>query len=208
MCFAAKWKGEKKVHFYSIFDHGRAEMVGAAHDLLSQADVVAHYNGNSHDLPILNKEFLLEGLPPPAPYKSVDYYRVVKKNFKFPSGKLEYVAEALGIGSKLKHEGHELWVKCMAGDPVAWAKMQKYNKQDVVLLDALDDKLLPWITGHPNWGLFGDFDCPNCGSGDLRKEGHARTALGIYQRYQCRTCHTWSRDTRRIDGAHKTQEKF
>lgn len=209
MCFAAKWKGERKVHFYSTFDHGREAMVQAAHDLLSEADVVGHYNGNSHDIPILNKEFILEGLNPPAPYKSIDYYRVVKKNFKFASGKLEYVADALGIGKKISHEGHMLWVKCMAGDPAAWKMMEKYNKQDVVLLDDLDDKLLPWITNHPNANLFGvDGGCTNCGSGDARKEGYAYTGQGIYQRYQCRTCGTWFQDTRRIDGSTVRQVKF
>lgn len=208
MCFAAKWKGERTTHFYSTFHDGRQEMISQAHKLLSEADAVVTYNGNGHDLPILNKEFVLEGLAPPAPYKSIDLYQVVKKKFKFPSGKLAYVSEALGIGSKVSHEGHTLWVKCLAGDGAAWNKMARYNKQDVILLDELYDKLLPWISSHPNYGLYGGHSCPNCGGDDLRREGFAHTALGSYQRYQCRACSTWSRDCKRTDGVTITQEKF
>ncbi len=42
----------------------------------------------------------------------------------------------------------------MNKDPAAWKVMEKYNKQDVLLLEKVYDRLLPWIKSHPNHHLF------------------------------------------------------
>jgi len=72
---------------------------------------------------------------------------VVKANFKFPSNKLDYVAQALGVGSKFKHSGFDLWIGCMEGNGKSWAEMKKYQIQDVVLLEELYQVLVPWLPG-------------------------------------------------------------
>ena len=46
---------------------------------------------------------------------------------RFDSNKLDYVSKYLGIGEKVRHEGHELWVKCMEKDNAAWKRMKEYN---------------------------------------------------------------------------------
>lgn len=192
MCWAAKWHGSKTVEFDSEFQtKDRRTMLKRMHTLLDQADVVVHYNGKKFDIPTLNKEFLLVGLTPPSPYKQIDILQVVKSNFRFPSNKLDYVAERLGFGNKHSHEGHTLWVKCMAGDPKAWKTMKTYNMKDVVLLEKVYMKVLPWIKNHPNRALYGTapvHSCPNCGSEKLKKNGTAKTAAGVWQRYQCLSC--------------------
>lgn len=203
LCFAAKWHGSKKVLFYSVHHHGKEAMVQAAHDLLSEADAVVHYNGAKFDMPHLHREFVTAGLEPPAPYAQVDLLRVVKKQFRFPSNKLDYVAQALNLGAKHHHTGHQLWIDCMAGSDKAWNLMRRYNRQDVVLTEKLYDKLLPWITSHPTVGLYdgrtGD-SCPNCGGTELRMQGRAYTAISVYQRYRCADCGKWSRGNKRLEG--------
>ena len=72
---------------------------------------------------------------------------ITKANFLFPSNKLDYVAQKLGVGAKVKHSGFKLWIKCMAGDKKAWAEMKKYQIQDVNLLVDLYYELLPWFVG-------------------------------------------------------------
>lgn len=209
MCFAAKFMDERKVHFYSEFEHGREAMVQAAHDLLSETDVVMHWNGDRFDLPRLNLEFILAGLTPPAPYKSIDLLKVVKNNFQFTSNKLAYVSERLGLAGKIKHEGHEMWIKCLAGDPKAWAAFKRYNIQDVRLLEEIYDKVRPWITSHPHHGLYsGDSDvCPNCGSADGERRGFALTGMGRFQRFRCRGCGAWYRSNQRQLGVTTTQTR-
>ena len=174
-------------------------MLKGIHGLLNDADAVVHYNGTKFDIPTLNKEFLLHTFNPPSPYKQIDLLRVVRSNFRFPSNKLDYVAQRLGLGKKHEHEGHELWVKCMNGDKDAWKRMEQYNIQDVVLLESLYNSLRPWIRNHPNHNLFADDHvCPNCASTRLQKRGTSISSTGTYQRYQCLACGTWSQSTKSV----------
>ena len=199
LCWSAKWLGEEEIYFDSLYNSTPRRMLKKIHKLLEETDVVIHYNGQSFDIPTLNKEFLLYGMPPPASYQQIDLLRVVRKQFRFQSNKLEYVAKALDIGQKVKHPGFELWVQCMNKEPEAWEMMERYNKQDTNLLEALYLRLLPWITNHPNHGLYADeMICPNCGGEELVRRGFSYTQAGKYQRYQCSTCHTWSRDRKGV----------
>ena len=67
LCYAAKWYGESKIMFDSIQKSGKQKMLDSVHKLLDEADAIVHYNGSRFDIPILHKEFLLAGMPPPAP---------------------------------------------------------------------------------------------------------------------------------------------
>lgn len=194
LCWSAKWLGSQEILFDSVHNSSKKRMLKGIYKLLAEADAVIHYNGSRFDIPTLNKEFLLLGWTPPAPYQQIDLLRTARKQFRFPSNKLEYIAKSLGLGEKTKHAGHDLWVKCMAGDNAAWAVMEEYNKNDVVLLEDVYNKLLPWITTHPSHGLYSGNDvCPNCGSVHLVKRGFFYTTLSKYQRYKCKNCGTWSR---------------
>ena len=196
LCWAAKWDGVRGIMFDSLYYSSNKKMMKGLHDLLEEADVVVHYNGTKFDIPTINKEFLLLGLGPPSPYKQIDLLRTARQKFKFPSNKLDYVAQALGIGKKVTHVGHELWIKCMNNDPKAWKMMEKYNKGDVTLLEKLYECLLPWISNHPNYGLYSDLDrpvCTNCGSHNLHSRGYSRTKTQIYRRFHCTNCGTWNR---------------
>lgn len=201
LCFAAKWLGEKKVTFHSVRE-GQKEMLYEAHELLSEADVVVHWNGDQFDIPVMNREFYTTGMAPPAPSKQLDLYKTSKKQFAFPSHKLQYVSKVSGLEGKANHTGMSTWVGCMNGDDKSWKIMEKYNKQDVVLLEDLYKKMLPWITSHPNIALYeesAEAVCPTCGSADLRKEGFEYTLTAKYQRYQCRTCGRWSKSGKRVE---------
>lgn len=196
MCWAARWLGETEIFYDSVHKSKPKKMLKGIHKMLTEADAVIHYNGTRFDIPTLNKEFLLHGLPPPATYKQIDLLRTARDRFRFPSNKLDYVAQALGVGKKHKHAGHDLWVKCMAGDEDSWKIMEEYNKQDVVLLEAVYDKLLPWIKNHPNRALYSESEelqCPNCGGTSFKKRGYSYTATQKYQRYQCGDCGSWHR---------------
>jgi hypothetical protein len=197
LCWAAKWLGEDEIIFDSVHQSKPKKMLKGIYDLLNAADAVIHYNGTKFDIPTLNKEFLLHNYAPPSPYKQIDLLRVARSQFRFPSNKLDYVAQRLGLGKKQEHEGHDLWVKCMNGDKDAWKRMESYNIQDVVLLESLYSRLLPWIKHHPNHNLFTDNTvCPTCAGTRLQKRGTAVSSTGRYQRYQCSSCGSWSQGTK------------
>ena len=173
LCVSAKWLGEKEVLFYSIKEHGVGSMLQAIHNLIEEADIVVHYNGTKFDIPTLQREFLTEGLAPPSPIKQIDLLKVVRKQFRFSSNKLDYVCQRLGLGNKVRHKGMQLWRDCMAGNDKAWAVMERYNKRDVVLLEKLYHRLLPWIPNHPNVTLYTGVvaSCPRCGSAKFQSRG-------------------------------------
>lgn len=200
LCWAAKWYKEDDIYFDSVYRNDPEQMVRNVHALLDEADAVIHYNGRKFDIPTINKEFLQYGLPPPSPYKQIDLLETARKQFRFTSNKLDYVSQFLGLGNKTKHRGYDLWKGCMNGDKECWEEMETYNIQDVVLLEKLYDRLLPWIERHPNMSLYnlGEMKCTNCGSEHLQRRGYAHTSVGIYQRWQCNDCGSWSR-TRKIE---------
>ena len=195
LCFSAKWAGSDET-FYASVQHGyTTRMLETIHKLLDEADVVVHYNGKRFDIPTLNREFLLFGMAPPAPYKQVDLLPVVRRQFKFASNKLDFVVQQLGLGQKQAHAGHEMWIGCMNGDRASWDMMKAYNIQDVAITEELYYKLLPWIPNHPNVGVYKGIGevCPTCGGIHLQKRGFTFTGACKYQRYQCQGCKTWSR---------------
>jgi len=200
LCWSAKWAGDTKIYYASVQKSTPEIMLSKIHKLLDEADAVVHYNGTKFDIPTLNKEFLLYGFAPPSPYKQVDLLRTMRGSFRFPSNKLDYVVQRLGLGSKTAHEGHELWVKCMAGEKDAWKKMEEYNKQDVVLLEKVYNKVMPWIKNHPNHNLYEDGAvCPKCGSQYVQRRGVSKTLTLTYQRFQCQDCGSWSQGTKKED---------
>jgi len=195
-CFASKWHGTDKVDFFSEFHHGRDRMLEELFVRMDEADVVSTYNGDNFDLPWIQRE-----LHPriPSPFVSVDLYKVGKKNMRFLSHKLAYVTQQLELTGKYGHEGFELWVKCLAGDPKAWAEMRRYNKQDALTQDELLTELLPYVVNMPAASLFDEslpaLSCQNCGSVHLHRRGYKRTKTRRYPQYQCQGCGHWQRGT-------------
>lgn len=201
ICFAAKWAGKKKMEFWSDYHDGHEEMLAVAWELLDEADVVCHYNGKQFDIPNLNREIAMAGMPPPSPFQQLDLLSVVRKNFRFTSNKLAHVSVEMGLPGKIDTD-FDLWLGCMANDETSWAEMRKYNKQDVILLEQLHEKLRPWCGSVANTQLFDVGDgCPFCGSLNLIRNGFAYTQLGKFQRFVCRDCGGHSRVAKRTAGA-------
>lgn len=203
ICFAAKWLGEDKVMFFK-----GQQAVKEAHRLLSEADLVVTYNGDRYDIKRLNNEFLKAGMAPPKPYRSIDLIKTNRKQFDLPYKKLDYLAQVTDMGGKIKHSGFDLWIDCMNGDPEAWAKMEEYNKHDVVLTEGLYVKLLPWLTGIPHMGMFvAEGQCPYCGSDNIVETDDEITAL--VQRYKllhCNNCQGWSRGNKPVRSPLETRK--
>lgn len=209
LSWAAKWYGRGGVMFGSVNRHSARQMILSVYKLLDEADAVCHFNGKKFDIPTLNREFLLMGLPPPSPFKHIDLLQTCRQQFKFASNKLDYVSQALGEGAKTEHKGMELWRGCMNGDAASWRTMEAYNKNDVLLTERLYERLMPWIKSHPNHNLYeDDACCPNCGSQKRQARGTAMTNGSEYARFQCtstlpltgRKCGKWYRGNKAIQG--------
>ena len=170
-------------------------------NLLDEADVVITQNGKSFDVKKLNARFVINKLPPPSSYKHIDTKLIASKHFGFTSNKLEYMTDKLCTKyKKLKHKkfpGHEMWTECLKGNQDAWKEMEKYNKHDVLALEELYTKLIPWDSSI-NFNLYHDqlHTVCKCGNTNLIKNGFYYTNVGKFQRYKCKstTCGAESRD--------------
>lgn len=201
LSFAWKWLGEKTVHVKALPDYklykkepeNDIELMKDLHALMSSAHVVIGHNSDGFDNKKANTRFIIHKMNPPEPYRSVDTLKVARRYFKFDSNKLDDLAKYLEIGRKVHTGGKKLWFDCMGGVASAWARMKKYNKMDVVLLEAVYKRLLPWMAQHPNLGVFSDEDvsCPKCQSTHLQSRGKAITNSGTHNRFQCQDCGGW-----------------
>jgi len=200
LCFAAKWLDAKTTEIHSLPDFKSYKkdmtddkaLVQKLWDLVDQADVVIAHNGDKFDIKVMNARFLANGLQPPSPYKTVDTCKVARGKFGFNSNRLNDLGIVLGLGKKFETGGFALWKGCMAGDKASWAKMKKYNKIDVTLLEKVYKRMRPWMTIHPNVGINrGRHACNHCGSKNTQNRGFAYAKIQKSQRYQCQDCYGW-----------------
>lgn len=208
MCWSAKWLGDDEIFCESLIDHkytpGKEDdkpILKNLHRLLDQADVCIYHNGDKFDRRKVNARFIINGFPPPSPYKSIDTLKAARQNFCFTSNRLDDLGKMLGVGRKVDTNGYNLWLKCLDGDKEAWGLMKEYNKQDVLLLERIYLKLRPYMKNHPNLNLnlYGGIErCPICHSINVYKQGFAFTATGKYQRYQCNDCGKWAQGRKNL----------
>jgi hypothetical protein len=156
--------------------------------LFDEADIIIAHNGKRFDVPNMNAKFLIHGLIPPSPYVQIDTLEVAKKNFGFTYNNLNYICSILGIDGKIE-TSFELWKGCMKGDRKSLLDMEKYNRNDTIILEEVYLRLRPWIKNHPNLGVYMELDtpvCKNCGSDKLtymNKYHHTQT--GKFELYRC-----------------------
>ena len=200
---AAKWLNSPKMIWLSEDKMPHEEMIAKAHELVSEADIIVTYNGKNFDMKHLRREFIQAYMPPPEPWYDVDLLSEVRKLYRFPSNKLAYVTDRLGLSGKMKNDGHELWVRCMAGDPKAWAQMKRYALQDVRVTEELFLRIQGYIVGLPLASLYDALGEPEecfCGSKKFHRRGYYYTAQSRYQKFQCQGCMRWVRGARRDKG--------
>ncbi len=201
LSFAYKWLGEKQTNVvalpdFKVYKKDKEDdfyLIEELWRLFDQAEVVVAHNGKSFDVKKTYAKFIEHGLPPPSPVRVVDTKLVAKRYFMFNSNKLDDVGNLLGLGRKIDTGGFDLWLGCAGGDLKSWAKMKKYNKQDVVLLEKVYLKMLPFMVDHPNLSVLDDKRgaCANCGEETLQKRGFGIKGQTRVQRYQCQTCGAW-----------------
>jgi hypothetical protein len=204
LCFAYKWLGEKETYCIALPDfkgykkdkESDEELVKKLWELFDKAEIVVAQNGNAFDIKKANARFIKWHLDPPSFYQTVDTLKIARKFFKFDSNKLDDLGDYLGIGRKIRTE-KGLWRDCMKGDKHAWDLMERYNKNDVILLEKVYYKLRAWDTSAPNMNLLigGVFCCPTCGSSNTEKRGFRYSKVNIYQQYKCLNCGRWSTGT-------------
>lgn len=198
LSFAYKYSGQKEVYcFTKEGEKTDKKLVERLHKLFEDADVLVAHNGDSFDIKKTNARMLYHGMKPPKITSSIDTKKAAKSRFNFNSNSLDDLGNYLGLGRKVKHQGFDLWLGCMADDAASWKEMAKYNKQDVVLLEKVYEKFKPWMLTHPNMAkLINPTDnalgvCQTCTSTDVQKRGFRATRTSVKQQWVCNACDSW-----------------
>lgn len=214
LCFAAKWRDSDKIIFKAAWDdddeQAYKDMILAGWKLLDEADIVVTWNGDRFDNQWFEGEFARLELgveKRPRPYKSLDLFKLVRKNFKasLMSLKLDWSARMLIGDKKTSHGGMDLWHDIRYGTRAekraAQKIMKEYNQQDVVLTGKLLEKYIPWT--NINFALYannedGLLHCTKCNSTDLRRAGIKMysTSAFAYHMWRCKECGATSRGKR------------
>lgn len=200
LSWAAKWLGDPpdKVMYMDqrhepIEDDSK--ILKGIWKLLNEADIVVTQNGKSFDQRKLQARFLLNGMKPPSTYRHIDVKILAQKHFALISHKLEYMTDKLCVKYKKlkkhgKFEGFEMWKECLKGNVKAWKEMEKYNKYDVLSLEELYTKLIPWDTSV-NFSVYSDRPISVCSCGKRYEEVKNRfvfTNTGKFQKFRCPRC--------------------
>lgn len=201
------WNDEKKPQTYCLPDfpgykkdpENDIHLIEKIREALDAADLVIAHNGDSFDLPKIRARMAFHHLAPPSPFKTYDTLRVARRLFAFTSNKLNDLGVYLQAGEKVPTGGFDLWLRTMRGDKEAWAKMRKYNGQDVILLRNVYNELKIWDPAHPNISLNKNEDlcCPVCGhSKYIERRGFLNLQSFRAQRFICNKkkggCGKWS----------------
>lgn len=210
LCFAAKFHGERRIHFHSAWEDGEKGMARALHKLLDEADAVAGWNSDKFDVRWIQAQFLKHGMGKPSSFVKVDLMKSVKRQVYLPSYKLDFVAQWLGVGRKVRTGGFDLWSDVLSGCQKARNKMRRYNIGDTTLTEQVFDRLNAkgWVIGLPNASVTEGHCCsnPTCQSENLVRRGYSVTKTRRYARWQCKDCGTWMQSVHSEPGSAKLKQ--
>jgi len=197
--WAAKYLNESEI--YSDFmtsqeaiHRNTSRIAKSCWDFLSTCDYVIGHNFQSFDSRYINTEFLMHNLPP-LKYGIVDTLSVAKQNMRFDSNKLSFINKKLGIREKLSNDGFPMWSASSDGNSEALKNMEDYCRGDITSTEDLFFKLRPYIRNF-NVALYNEIDvfqCPVCGSTNLKEEGFYFSNAGKWISARCLDCKCISR---------------
>ena len=197
ICICYKWEDQKEVHSLN-WDHKQNDkrMLEAFIKVINQSDEAIGHNGDKFDLAWIRTRCLFHGIDMFPRYTTIDTLKIARQKFRFNSNKLNYIADFLGFGQKIKTE-FGLWKRIMFDKcPTAMADMIKYCKKDVILLEKVYTELAKHIESRTHYGVVFGQDrgsCKECGSDELIKQRKNVLASGLIKiTYKCKTCGKYS----------------
>jgi uncharacterized protein YprB with RNaseH-like and TPR domain len=193
ICIAYKWEEEKEV--YCIQWDGKQsdkKLLQKFIEVANQSIELVGHNGDKFDLPWIRTRCLYHRIDMFPHYTSVDTLKISRSKFKFNSNRLNYIANYLGLGGKIKTD-FALWKKIvLQNDKAAMKKLADYCKRDVILLENVYNHLKFHTKHVTHYGvIFGQdkSSCPECGSDDLVRSNSRITSTGLKKiQYRCNTC--------------------
>ncbi len=154
--------------------------------ILESADEVVTQNGDRFDIPWIRTRALHHGIPMSPNVVSIDTYKLAKYKFRFNSNRLDYLSQFMNKRRKIKTD-YDLWKDVLLKNcGKALARMVRYCKRDVNILEEVWDEMNPYVQAksHVGHGL-----CPECGGNRVIVNKTRISAAGYKRKcYQCQDC--------------------
>jgi uncharacterized protein YprB with RNaseH-like and TPR domain len=202
ICICYKWEESKEV-FEVHWDSKQCDkaLLQKFIKISNEADELVGHNGDRFDLAWIRTRCLYHNIDMFPNYITIDTLKIARSKFKFNSNKLNYIADFLGIGQKIKTE-FGLWKDIVLHkDKKAMDAMIKYCKKDVILLEKVYKALQGHIAPKTHYGMIFGGDrgsCPECGSDQIIRNLVRYSATGLKKIvFQCKTCHKHHTKTER-----------
>lgn len=193
ICICYKWQGKDKV--YSLkWDSNQDDkkMLTEFIKIANGCDELVGHNGDKYDLAFIRTRCLFHGIEMFPTYYTIDTLKQARSKFKFNSNKLDYIAQYLGVGAKIKTT-YNLWKDIvLQKDKDAMNQMIEYCKVDVEILEKVYLKMQSHIVQKLHHGMLlggKKNSCPECGGTDFYINRRTVSVSG-YQKYQlkCKAC--------------------
>lgn len=151
----------------------------------NQSDEMIAHNGDRFDIKWIRTRCIFHRVPMFPDYKTLDTLKKAKSGFNFNSNKLDYIAQFLGVGAKVKHSGFDMWKNVMKGDPVALKEMSVYCEGDIIVLEDVYLTMQNYIKQNTHTGVLNGnlkYSCQSCGSENVELFKNVVTTAGTIKR--------------------------
>ncbi len=216
ICFGYRVYGErKKAQVISLWDYPTTwnrnvnndyPLVKAIHSILKDADILVTHNGKRFDMPFINTRIMYHmrhtpnhglSLLPNMPH--VDTCKIAKNHLFLFNNRLNTLGKFLNLGEKKDTGGWDLWVEVYHRNKKSMQKMSRYCARDVDLTCEVFSVLKAVAKDMPNLGMYSKNKvCTKCGSTEVIARGPRPTKTRIVQTYRCKTCGSWSQQTKHL----------
>ena len=195
ICICYKWEDDKDVMSLNWdAKQNDKRMLEQFVTVANSATELVGHNGDKFDLAWIRTRCLFHGIDMFPNYITIDTLKIARSKFRFNSNRLNYIADFLGIGQKIKTE-FNLWKDILLHkDKKAMEDMIKYCKKDVILLEKVFKHLNNHIPSKSHYGvLYGNYrsSCPECGADreNLLRNNTRTTAAGVVKvQMRCKVC--------------------
>ena len=208
ICAAARWYGEEDVMFAAEWEVGGYDaFMREVWSWVDEADILIGHNMAAFDSKHLMSGWAEMGLPAPSPFKVIDTLKIARGSLNMESNTLDSLAKRLGVESKSDKYDVQVAQAAVAGDKDAQARIEGYNRGDIVASEALFDRLRPYARNIPHLGMWTDDElaCPSCGSTMTATGKTVHANVQRYEHLHCPNCGSHARGTATLKNPTRTR---
>jgi hypothetical protein len=193
ICISYKWESEEVIHTLT-WDKNQCDkkMLTKFVAVANQADELIAHNGDRFDIKWVRTRCIYHRIPMFPNYKTLDTLKKAKSGFNFNSNKLDYIAQYLGVGAKVKHSGFDMWKGVMQNDKTSLSEMVHYCEGDIIVLEDVFLTMQSYIKQNTHAGVLNNnlkYSCPCCSSEQITLLKNNVTAMGTIKRLiECNDC--------------------